>query len=98
MNEEGFYRSTTTFKTSVQNLREKVNGVVAGSEALTLEEGPLALWTARAKGRHRRPSCRVRSPRELPDQPIGSANAAEWRPVRTKWFGRHEPAQTFFHA
>ena len=47
MNEEGTYRGTTTFKTSGQNLREKVNGVVADSKALTLEEGPLAFWTAR---------------------------------------------------
>ena len=46
MNEEGTYRGTTTFKTSGQNLREKVNGVVADSKALTLE-GPLAFWTGR---------------------------------------------------
>jgi transposase len=47
MNEEGTYRSTTTFETSGQNLREQVDRVKARKKNLTLEEGPLAFWTAR---------------------------------------------------
>ena len=47
MNEEGAYRGPSTFRTSGENLRKKVEGVKADEKALTLEEGPLAFWTAR---------------------------------------------------
>lgn len=47
MNGEGTYRGTATFGTSAQNLREQVGKLKATEKHLTLEEGPLAFWTAR---------------------------------------------------
>ena len=47
MNEEGAYRGPSTFRTDGENLRKKAEGVKADEKALTLEEGPLAFWTAR---------------------------------------------------
>mgnify|MGYP002762699166 CR=1 FL=1 len=48
MNEEGTYRGTTTFTTSGRRLREEVDQIKASEKSLTMEEGPLALWMARA--------------------------------------------------
>jgi len=47
MNGEGTYRGRSTFATSGQILREEVGQIKADKKALTLEEGPLAFWTAR---------------------------------------------------
>jgi transposase len=47
MNEDGDYRGPATFRTSGENLRQSVGQVEAEEKALTLEEGPLAFWTAR---------------------------------------------------
>ena len=46
MNEDGNYREPSTFRTSGENLRLTVDQVGAEEKALTLEEGPLAFWTA----------------------------------------------------
>ena len=48
MNENGTYQGTSTFETSGPNLRDEVGQIEAGRKALTLEEGSLAFWTARA--------------------------------------------------
>jgi hypothetical protein len=48
MNENGTYRGTSTFETSGPNLRDEVGQIEADRKALTLEEGSLAFWTARA--------------------------------------------------
>ena len=47
MNEEGDYRGPSTFRTSGENLRKRISDIKAEEKALTLEEGPLAFWTAR---------------------------------------------------
>lgn len=47
INEEGSCRELSTFQTSGENLREKIGSIRAGEKTLTLEEGPLAFWTAR---------------------------------------------------
>lgn len=47
MNEEGTCRGPSTFDTSGQALQEKVGDIEAKEKVLTLEEGPLAFWTAR---------------------------------------------------
>lgn len=47
MNEEGDYRGPSTFRTSGENLRKRICDIKAEEKALTLEEGPLAFWTAR---------------------------------------------------
>ena len=48
MNENGTYQGTSTFETSGPNLRDEVSQIEADRRALTLEEGSLAFWTARA--------------------------------------------------
>lgn len=48
MNENGTYQGTRTFETTGKNLREHVGQIEADRRALTLEEGSLAFWTARA--------------------------------------------------
>jgi len=45
--EEDTYRGPSTFQTSGQILRERVGQIRAKEKAVTLEEGPLAFWTAR---------------------------------------------------
>lgn len=45
--EEGTYRGPSTFQTSGQILRERIGQIKAKKKAVTLEEGPLAFWTAR---------------------------------------------------
>ncbi|WP_263842080.1 IS110 family transposase [Salinibacter sp.] len=47
LNEEGASRGPSTFRTSGENLREEISDIKADEKALTLEEGPLAFWTAR---------------------------------------------------
>ena len=47
MNESGDCRGPTTFQTSGQTIREKIDEIKADQKVVTLEEGPLAFWTAR---------------------------------------------------
>jgi hypothetical protein len=47
MNEEGEYQGIRTFPTSGSNLRKSIDGIDADSKLLTIEQGSLALWTAR---------------------------------------------------
>jgi len=47
MNGEDTYQGTTTFETSGENFQEEVGHVKTDKKALTLEDGPLAFWTAR---------------------------------------------------
>jgi transposase len=47
MNESGDCRGPSTFQTSGQTIRNKIDEIKADQKVVTLEEGPLAFWTAR---------------------------------------------------
>jgi len=47
MNESGDCRGPSTFQTSGQAIRNKIDEIKADQKVVTLEEGPLAFWTAR---------------------------------------------------
>ena len=47
MNEDGEVQGTSSFGTSEKNLIEEVQGIEAQTKKITLEESPLAFWTAR---------------------------------------------------
>ncbi|MCS3857796.1 transposase [Salinibacter ruber] len=47
LNEAGDYHGPSTFQTSGQTIRKNVDEIKAKEKIVTLEEGPLAFWTAR---------------------------------------------------
>lgn len=47
MNESGDCWGPSTFQTSGQTIRKKIDEIKADQKVVTLEEGPLAFWTAR---------------------------------------------------
>ena len=55
MNQDGTYLDTWRFSTSEAELIEHLVSIKAKHKVLTLEEGPLAFWIARAGRRERGP-------------------------------------------